>query len=51
VADLCVFDPKSDWVVQPDALQSQGKHTPFEGYELPGRVRYTVVGGHLAYTT
>jgi dihydroorotase len=51
VADLCVFDPQSDWVVQPDALQSQGKHTPFEGYELPGRVRYTVVGGHLAYAT
>jgi dihydroorotase len=49
VADLCVFDPQGDWVVQPGVLQSQGKHTPFEGYELPGRVRYTMVGGHLAY--
>jgi dihydroorotase len=49
VADLCVFDPQAAWTVQPDALRSQGKHTPFSGYELPGRVRCTLVGGQLAY--
>ncbi len=49
VADVCVFDPHAAWTVTPDALRSQGKHTPFEGYELPGRVRATVVGGHVAY--
>ncbi len=49
VADVCVFDPHAAWTVTPDALRSQGKHTPFEGYELPGRVRATVVGGHIAY--
>jgi len=49
VADVCVFDPMSEWVVQPDALRSQGKHTPFSGYELPGRVRCTIVGGQLAF--
>lgn len=49
VADLCVFDPRQDWTVQPDALCSQGKHTPFAGYELPGRVRWTLVGGQVAY--
>ena len=49
VADLCVFDPRQDWTVQPDALRSQGKHTPFAGYELPGRVRWTLVGGQVAY--
>ena len=31
------------------ALASQGKHTPFAGYELTGRVRATIVGGHLAF--
>jgi dihydroorotase len=36
-------------VVAPNALRSQGKHTPFSGYELPGRVRCTVVGGQVAY--
>lgn len=49
VADLCVFDPQANWSVHPAALRSQGKHTPFSGYELPGRVRYTVVAGQVAY--
>jgi len=49
VADICVFDPRADWQVQPGALRSQGKHTPFSGYELPGRVRWTLVGGQVAY--
>jgi dihydroorotase len=35
--------------VAPAALRSQGKHTPFAGHELPGRVRCTVVGGQVAY--
>ncbi len=49
VADICVFDPAAEWTVQADALRSQGKHTPFSGYQLPGRVRCTLVGGQLAY--
>jgi len=49
VADLCVFDPAERWRVAPQALRSQGKHTPFAGLELTGRVRYTLVGGHLAH--
>ncbi len=49
VADICVFDAAAHWVVQADALRSQGKHTPFGGYELPGQVRATVVSGQPAY--
>ncbi|WP_066704106.1 dihydroorotase [Curvibacter delicatus] len=49
VADVCVFDPQAEWVVQPEMLRSQGKHTPFSGYELPGRVRCTIVGGQIAF--
>jgi len=49
VADVCVFDPQADWAVQPAALRSQGRHTPFAGWELPGRVRCTLVGGQIAY--
>ncbi len=48
-ADVCVFDPQATWTVAPDALRSQGKHTPFSTYELPGRVRYTVVEGRVAF--
>ncbi len=49
VADVCVFDPQAHWKVEAASLRSQGKHTPFSGYELPGRVRCTIVGGQLAY--
>jgi dihydroorotase len=49
VADLCVFDPAARWTVRPAALASQGKHTPFDGLELPGRVVATLVAGHPAY--
>jgi dihydroorotase len=49
VADICIFDPHSQWTVEPTALRSQGKHTPFSGHELPGCVRYTLVGGQLAF--
>ncbi|XAH22854.1 dihydroorotase [Xylophilus sp. GW821-FHT01B05] len=49
VADLCIFDPAARWTVTPEALRSQGKHTPFSGYELPAQVRWTLVGGVVAF--
>ena len=49
VADICVFDPGSQWTVEPALLRSQGRHTPFSSYELPGCVRYTLVGGQVAF--
>jgi dihydroorotase len=49
MADLCLFDAGARWTVQPEALRSQGKHSPFAGYELPGRVKYTLVAGHVAF--
>ncbi len=49
VADVCVFDPAAEWTAEPAALRSQGKHTPFSSHLLPGKVRYTLVGGHLAF--
>ena len=49
VADVCVFDPAAEWTAAPAALRSQGKHTPFSSHLLPGKVRYTLVGGHLAF--
>ena len=48
-ADLCLFDPEQYWKVEAASLNSQGKNTPFLGVELPGKVRYTLVGGHLVY--
>ncbi len=49
LADVCVFDANARWAVEPAALRSQGKHTPFQGHELPARVRWTLVGGQIAH--
>ena len=49
VGDVCVLDPQARWTVQDSALRSQGKHTPFTGYELPGRVRWTLTAGQVAF--
>jgi len=42
-----VLDPSLEWQVTPEALRSQGKHTPFAGHALCGRARVTVVGGRV----
>ena len=49
-ADICIFDPNDTVRITRNSLCSQGKNTPFLGYELPGRVRYTLIDGHLAYS-
>jgi dihydroorotase len=51
VADLCLFNPDSRWLVARDVIASQGKHTPFLGYELPGVVKATIVSGRVAYSS
>jgi dihydroorotase len=48
-ADICVFDPRAPFRISRETLKSQGKNTPFLGLELEGRVRYTLIDGHLAY--
>src|SRR6185369_9849639 len=48
-ADVCVFDAGAHWRVEAAALVSQGKNTPFIGLEVPGKVRMTIVDGHVVY--
>ncbi len=49
VADVAVLSHEGHWLVADAGLRSQCKSTPFSGYELPGRVRATLVGGHIAF--
>ncbi len=48
-ADICIFDPEHYWKVEANALKSQGKNTPFIGFEVKGRVRFTLVDGQVVY--
>ena len=49
VADVVVLSAQGHWPVTEACLRSQGKSTPFSGYELPGRVLTTVVAGHVVF--
>ena len=46
-ANLCVIDPAETWSVDPLALASAARNTPFAGRKLTGRVRHTIFGGEL----
>jgi dihydroorotase len=48
-ADICIFDPQAYWKIESKALRSQGKNTPFLGWEVQGKVKYTLVGGQIVY--
>ncbi len=48
-ADICIFDPKQYWKIEASALISQGKNSPFLGLELAGKVKYTLVNGHIVH--
>lgn len=49
VADICVFDAGAYRLLTRAGLRSAGKNSPFIGYELPGVVRATIAGGHIAH--
>lgn len=48
-ADLVVVAPDERFVVDPRALRTKGKNTPFAGREVQGRVRMTVVAGAVVF--
>ncbi len=48
-ADITLFDPNEEWIVDSDSFVSKGKNTPFNGYHFKGRVRMTIVNGRVVY--
>ena len=49
-ADICIFNPDDFWTLDASLLLSQGKNTPFDGWELPGRVNYTLLQGRIVFS-
>ena len=49
-ADLCIYAPDSNWRLDETSMNSQGKNTPFRGWEMPGRVRYTLRDGQIIFS-
>jgi len=44
-ANLCVIDPEATWTVDGAAMASRSTNTPYQGRELRGRVRHTLLLG------
>ena len=48
-ADLVLFDPDQVWTVNRDTFASKGRNTPFHGFQLKGKVKYTISMGQIIY--
>ncbi|MFP4068803.1 MAG: dihydroorotase [Opitutales bacterium] len=48
-ADICLFDPDEEWVVDPARFQSKSRNCPWNGRRLKGRVQATFVDGKKVY--
>jgi dihydroorotase len=48
-ADVTIFDHKKRWTFEAAKSRSLSRNTPFDGWQLVGKVVATVVGGKLVY--
>lgn len=48
-ANITIFDPDKIWLVKEEELASKSRNSPFIGWELPGKIEWTIVGGKVVY--
>ena len=48
-ANLVLFDPDEEWTVDPERFASKARNTPFAGWKVKGKVKYTIVKGEVIY--
>jgi len=48
-ADVVVFDPKAEWIYIARETKSKSRNTPFDGWTMQGKVRWTISEGRIAY--
>ena len=48
-ADVVVFDPKAEWTYNARKGKSKSRNTPFDGWTMQGKVRWTISEGRVAY--
>jgi dihydroorotase len=49
VADVTILDPKKKWTFDAAKSASKSKNTPFDGWQLTGKVMATIVDGQIVY--
>lgn len=50
IADIVVFDPNKTYKIDKNTFVSKGKNTPFDGFEVSGEVKYTLVDGEVVFS-
>ena len=48
-ADITILNPKSNWTVRVDKFRSISRNSPYDGWKLSGRVKYTIVDGEVTF--
>ena len=48
-ADVVVFDPKAEWTYIAREGKSKSRNTPFDGWTMQGKIRWTICEGRIAY--
>jgi len=48
-ADITIFDPKREWIVDSTQFISKGKNTPFDEFKFRGKIMATIVNDDIAY--
>ncbi|MBP1737608.1 MAG: dihydroorotase [Oscillospiraceae bacterium] len=48
-ADLVLFNPDEEWVIDPARFVSKGRNTPFGGFKVKGKVNATIADGAMIY--
>jgi len=49
-ADICIFDRQDNWQLDETHLLSQGKNSPFIGWNFQSKVQHTIIGGTLVHS-
>lgn len=44
-ANVCVFDPAEQWTIRAGVTASRSRNTPYDGRDVTGRVRHTLLRG------
>ncbi len=50
IADITIFDPNREWIVEKDKFRSRSKNSPFIGWRLKGKVELVLVEGEVKYS-
>ena len=49
-ADICIYNPNTNWIMKTKDMLSAGHNTPFEGWEFKGKVVRTLLNGKTVFS-